>query len=246
MNELWLSAKTVAVTHPAGLFALGLAMTAMVQTAIGLGRARQWYVLPVAFGLTALAGFLLNPFADASTALDLRVRLTSYEGLTSLCIGQFLLVASALAFGLRMATGGSDDRGALALAVVHAIPAPVVLIAMLLIEQARLAGFPGARPEAVGREVGLVVASLLILASAPAMLVPRRWLAGTHHLLSIVLLLACMLVPCLQDALPRPMASVDLESLDLLWKVLPVAAAVVVFGWFWRGARMHGVTVPST
>ena len=91
MAEIWLAVRNVA-SNPTGLFCLCLATLALLQSALGLGRARQWSLLPVLFGLTALAGFLLNPFADANTSFDLRAKLTSYEALTFLCIVQFLLL----------------------------------------------------------------------------------------------------------------------------------------------------------
>lgn len=228
-----LALAAVVREHTAGLFVLAFAGAAILHTAIGLGRTRQWYLLPVVFGLTALGGFLLNPFADANTPADLRSALTSFETLTLLCIGQFLLLAAALVFGLRLDPWKDEPRGAVALAVVHTIPAPIVAIAMLLIEQGRLAGVPGARPEAVGREVGLVVAAGLTLACAAAMMLPRRWLALPHQMLAVALLLACMFVPCLDAPLPEPLYRVNLDSIRLLWPLGLAGMAVVLAGWCW-------------
>ena len=232
-TQACLAAAAVVREHTAGLFVLAFAGAAILHTALGLGRTRQWYLLPVVFGLTALGGFLLNPFADANTPADLRSALTSFETLTLLCIGQFLLLAAALVFGIRLDPWNDEPRGVVALAVAHSIPAPVVAIAMLLIEQGRLAGVPGARPESVGREVGLVVAGGLTLACAAAMMLPRRWLALPHQMLSVVLLLACMFVPCLDARLPEPLLSVNLDSVRLLWPLGLAGMAVVLAGWCW-------------
>ncbi len=228
-TEIWAAIRDVASAHPAGAFAMGLALLALLHAAVGLGRSRQWFVLPVVFGLTALAGFLLNPFADANTALDLRRKLTGFEALTLLCIVQLTLAAVGFRLGMRLDTRSGDPSSTLGLAVVHAVPAPMVLIAMLLVEQARLAAFSGARPEAVGREVGLAVAAALTLGTFFTMLIPRRWLAAPYHLLSVALMLAYMFVPALQDPLPRPMTEFDLASLDLLWK----------FGAFLKGSGVE-------
>jgi hypothetical protein len=227
---MWISLKSVALGHPAGLFAIGLAAIGLLHAAVALGRARQWYVLPVLFGLTALAGFLLNPFADASTALDLRLKLTSFEALTLLCIAQLILVAVSLWFGMRIDIRSQRSPSELGLAVIHAIPAPMVLIAMLLVEQSQLAMSAGARPEAVGRQVGLTVATALTLGAIVAMLIPRRHLAAPHFLLSVAMILACMFVPVLQDPLPRPLGEVDVASLGLLWKFVLVAVLFACLG----------------
>lgn len=241
MHEILTSLRSVATGHPVGLFVLGLAALSVLQASVAFGRARQWYVLPVFFGLTGLAGFLLNPFADAHTAMDLRAKLTSYEALTILCIVQFLLVAASIAIGFRMSNTGGGERGALSLAVIHTIPAPVLLIAMLLIEQTVLAGSTTARPETVGRAVGLTVATVLTLITVAAMLVPRRWLAAPHLVLSVALLLAAMFVPFLEEPLPQPMAMLNWESLGLLVWVVPITAGIVLVGCFWSGSSFRFV-----
>jgi len=232
-TQTWLAMASVVREHSAGLFVLVFAAMAILHAAVGLGRTRQWYLLPVVFGLTALVGFLLNPFADANTPADLRSTLTSFETLTLLCIGQFLLLAAALVLGIRLDPWSDAPRGATVLAVVHSIPVPVVAIAMLLIEQGRLVGVPGARPEAVGREVGFVVAGGLTLACAAAMILPRRLLALPHQMLSIAMLLACMFVPCLDAPLPAPLFGFDRESVRLLWQVGLGAMVVVLAGRCW-------------
>jgi hypothetical protein len=188
-------------------------------------------MLPLLFGLVALTGFLLNPFADANTLQDLRAKLAGPEALTSLCIVQFLLTMAALVLGLWMTAEDSRSACGLLLAVVHVLPAPALLIAMLLVEQAILGDTPGARPEAVGRQVGFAVAGLVTLAGLLAMAVPPRWLAGLHGLLATGLLLACMFLPNLQTPLPAPLASMDLASLDLCWKVALGFVGLVLVGW---------------
>ncbi len=216
----------------AGLFVIGLTAIAMLHTACALGRTRQWYLLPVLFGLTALAGFLLNPLADSNTLMDLKTTLTSYETLTLLCVAQFLLVSVSVWLGLRIEGGQDVDRSSVWLGVVSAVPPPVLVIAMLLMEQVALTASIDARPETVGREIGLSVAALLTVAAAIAMCLPSRLLAAPHGLLSIAMILACMFVPFLQDPLPQSMALVDWESLKLLACLAPIlAVAVLVGGW---------------
>lgn|GEM_PF-4206860 len=238
LGQTWLAVVSVSREHPAGLFVLAFAAVAMVHTAAGLGRTRQWHLLPVVFGLTALVGFLLNPLADANTLADLRGMLTSFETLTLLCIGQFLLLAVALVLGVRLDPGTEKPRGATLLAWVHSIPVPAIAIAMLLIEQGRLGGAPGARPEAVGREVGVVVAGLLTVACVAAMMLPRRWLTMPHQLLSLAMLLACAFVPVLDSRLPEPFWRWNEDSVRLGWQIGLAAGVVVFVGWCWPRGRV--------
>ncbi len=234
LGQTWIAITDTMTGHPAGAFAVGLALLSLAHAALGIARARQWYVLPVAVGLTALAGFLVNPFADSSTALDLRTKLTSYETLTTLCIVQFVLTAATLALSLRIDTENQGSSLPFWLSVIHAIPAPLLVIGMLIVEQTQLAEFPGARPEPVGRQVGFLASGVLLLAVIVTYLAPRRRLALPHQLLSVAILLACMFAPLLQDSLPQAMWSLDTESLSHLWKVLLGAALVVAAGALWR------------
>ena len=229
MNNLTNAIAVLIENDAVGLFVFGLALLAVLHTAVSVGRSRQWYVLPVIFGLTALAGFLLNPLADSSTMLDLRTRLTGYETLTLLCIAQFLLVGASMAFGLALDGRRAEERSRLGLAIVGTIPAPALVIVMLLLEQTALSA-AAARPEAVGREIGFAVAIALTAATAAAMCLPSRWLAMPHIVLSVAMVLVSMVTPLLQDPLPQPMAIVDWESLRWFAFVMPVAIAVVLAG----------------
>ena len=150
-----------------------------------------------------------------------------------LCVVQFLLVGISLVVSLRWDADHSWGNGPLWLAVVQSIPAPALVIAMLLIEQSVLAGSAGARPEHVGRVVGVTAAVALAAVTLVTLLIPRGWLGAAHQVFSALLLLACMFVPLLQDALPQAMAQVDWRSLGILAGLSPVAGVVVLLGW-WR------------
>ena len=214
----------------AGLFVIGLAAITVLHTAVSLGRSRQWYLLPVVFGLTALAGFLLNPLADSNSLLDLKARLASYETLTFLCIVQFLLVGLSAWQGLCIDGGRNVELSSIWLGTLSSVPAPVLAIAMLLVEQVALATSVDSRPEAVGRDVGLGVAAIVTAAGGIAMCLPSRWLAVPHGVLSVAMILACMLVPFLQDPLPQSMTLVDWESLRLFACLAPVLILIVIAG----------------
>ncbi len=233
VQEIWLALGNVGSGHPAGLLALALGGLALLHTALGLGLARLWYMFPVLFGLVALVGFLLNPFADATSPHDLRAKLINPETLTLLCIGQFLLTALALVQGLRLATEDHRENPATWLAAVHVFPAPLLIIALLVLEQTILVQTPGSRPEAVGRQVGLAIAGLLTTASLLMMVLPRRWLTMLHSLLAVAMLLACMFLPSLQASLPQPLDLVDWASLDLCWQVGLGFALPIGLGWSW-------------
>ena len=214
----------------AGPLVIVLATIALLHSAVALGRTRQWYLLPVVFGLTALAGFLLNPMADSSTLHDLKARFTSYETLTLLCVVQFLLVSVSGWLGLRMDGGRDVERSSLWLSVLSVLPTPILLIGMLLMEQIALSGSVDARPEAVGRAVGFGMAALVTVASGTAMCLPARWMSVPHGVLSVAMILLCMFIPFLQAPLPQSMALVDWQSLQWLACVLPVAALLVFAG----------------
>lgn len=103
-------------------------------------------------------------------------------------------------------------------------------MAVLLVEQGQLASLPGARPEAVGRAVGLWAATAFSVACVVALLLPERWLIAPHHLLSAALVLGSMFVPILDAPLPCRPGSVDTASLGHLGKVGLAAAGLVLLG----------------
>lgn len=231
---------TVAAGPPVGLFAMALGAGVLLHSALGLGRSGRAYLLPVLFGLIALAGFLLNPFADASTPQDLRAGLTSPEALTLLCIAQFLLCAAGVTLAVR-ADDLRRERSGLWLAVLHTPPAPMLLVAMLVLEQSLLVSTPGARPESIGWGVGLGAALVATALAGLALWLPDRLLAAAYRLLGFGLLLACMLLPNLQRPLPAPLGELDVASLVLGAEVALGAATIVAVGWAWQrfgpGAR---------
>ena len=235
---------TFMVHRPAALFAFVVGAVCLVQGALAIGLSRQWYCLPVVFGLTALGGFLLNPFADANTAPDLRAAITDANTLVLLCIAQLILGSLSLWFGIGADSQTRRAPPRLGLVIVHAIPAPVVLIAMLLIEQSYLSATVGARPETVGVWVGLAIATLLAGGAAVALSLPRRPLSLLHRLASVGLILACMFAPALSDPLPRAMTDVDWISLGLLWKVGLAGAILVALGSYGEHRRVTGVRSP--
>lgn len=239
MSDLLISVlNAVGGSSRAFVYAVVVVLT-FIHSAVALGRSRQWYMLPVVFGLTAVAGFVLNPLADSHTFLDLKADLTSYEMLTGVCIVQFLLACASAKLGFRIDGRCDTDRGAVRLAAVSAIPPPFVVVAMLLLEQFWLSTSAGARPEAVGRAVGLATAGLLTAAGGLSMCLPPRWLAGPHAVLAGSLIAASVFVPLLQDPLPQSMATVDWESLRLLACLLPILSTLTVVGFGWSHRR-HG------
>ncbi len=226
--------------------AIALAALAIAHGAVALGRTRQWYMVPVIGGVTGLLGFLLNPLADASTLHDLKATLTSYDTLTLVCIIQFVLVAASAWLGLGLESSPRRDRRALGLAVVSVIPAPALAVVMLFWEQIALSSAASARPETVGREVGLMVATAIGAACGLTMCLPPRLLAVLHQFLSLALLMACMFVPFLQDRLPQPMAVVDWNSLRLFAWFVPLLIMILGVGFAWRGAYEPERLVSST
>lgn len=228
---------SVLIEHPLGWAVLGCGGLALVQTALGIARSRQWSLLPLILGLTALVGFLINPLADATTSHQLRSVLSRHDVLTALAIAQMVLAAAAIAFNLRLSAAQGDSWWPLGLGLVHALPGPALIVAMLFWEHAWLERFVGARPEAVGRNVGLGTAFLLASSTAAAMAVPARQLTVAHCLVSGMVVLACMFVPLLP--LPLPGMQLVIQPLDqasrVTWIAI-VAVGAVFFLWGYRSA----------
>jgi hypothetical protein len=235
IGEWLLRFDVVLAGNPFSWLVLGLGSLAIVQAAVGLGRSRQWTLLPLALGWTALAGFLLNPLADASSSHQLRAALGNHDVLTSLAIVQMVLAAMAIAFSLRLVDGPRCGWWAFGLGVVHTLPAPMLVVAMLFWQQAWLEQAIGARPEAVGRYVGLTCALLLTVGAAVAMAVPVRCLAAAHLFFSGMVVLACMFVPLLP--LPLPGMQLVIEPLDGTHRVTLILAGVTAAAFFLWGLR---------
>jgi hypothetical protein len=210
---------------------LAAALAALVHAAVGIGRARGWYVLPVACAWIGLAGFLINPVADSYTTADLWKKLTHPELLSGLCILQFAQIALAVWFALRLKSPMGGMHGGLGLAAIQALPAPAVVVGMLLVEQRWLAAAPGTRPETVGLIVGMTAAAILVVVCGIGLALPRAWMALPHHLFSAGLLAACIFMPVLEIPLVEPMEALDYDSLDLLAKSALAAAPLVWWGW---------------
>ncbi len=205
MTMLGLSGRALwgaATGHPIGLFVCVLGALALLQTAAGLARSRQWPLLPLVFGLVVLAAFLLSPLADARASQQLRLALARPDVLTSLAILQMVLAAAGLVCSLRLLSGRRAAWWSLLLGGLHTLPAPLLLVAVLLWQQSWLESFVGARPEMVGRSVGLLAATVLAVLAMLAMRLPDRLLFSLHTLLSGVVVLACMFVPVLPLPLP--------------------------------------------
>jgi hypothetical protein len=229
VQELLLSGQMGSLVLPMALLCLG-------QIAIGLGRSRQWYMLPIAALLLGLVGFLINPLADASSLIDLKNQLTSYETLTLLCVCQFMLVSVTAWLNWQVDETRiiASQRSAIGLAWLAALPAPAVVVAMLLIEQVALTTTPQARPEAVGWEIGLAAAGLLLAFGLVAFAIPPRYLAFPQATVSAALLLSVALLPFLESALPESNRSIDWNSLSLLAKIAPIGLMLVAVGYVWQ------------
>lgn len=235
MSESAMSLGAILARSPFSWLVFGLGGLAVLQAAVGLGRSRQWTLLPLVLGSTALAGFLLNPLADASSSHQLRAALGNHDLLTSLAIVQMVLAAAAIAFSLRLVDERRGGWWALGLGVVHTLPAPMLVVAMLFWQQAWLEQSVGARPEAVGRQVGLACALLLTTAALAAMAVPVRRLASVHLFVSGMIVLACMFVPLLP--LPLPGMQLVIEPLDGASRVTLILVGVAAAAFFLWGLR---------
>lgn len=216
-----------------------LASAAAIHAAMGLAVLRRWSLLGLAFAVYALAGFLLNPLADANTPGDLLRMLKSPNGLATASVLQAVLLAAILYLSARQAMSPASRWTAIGLTVVQLVPAVPLVLLMLLAEQVRLAQCVGKPPETAGWEIGLVTASLLALGSLLAMLVPRRWLHETYLWLGVGLLLACMLLPALPAPMPLPMGEVDVGALVALVPFLLAATIIAGIGWCWQAVSSY-------
>ncbi|TWU35742.1 hypothetical protein Q31b_51770 [Novipirellula aureliae] len=233
-----------------------LAIPALLFSAIGLVRSRQWYMIPVAAGLLALAGFLLNPLADSYSIIDLKERLTNFETLTLMCIIQMMCVVIAMVASQQMGDpiGAHNDawktksreRRSILLGIVSSLPGPLLLVTMLLIEQGILSGTTESRPEPVGRMVGIAFASGLLGLSAILMVIPNRLQSPVHLLAGSAVLLISMFVPLVQDPLPETIVGIDWTSLRLLAIAMPAVAVAIVAGHRFSGTGFQPVDGETT
>jgi hypothetical protein len=192
----------VLIEHPLGWLVLGFGGLVLLQTAIGLARSRQWALLPLALGLTALAGILdqsagrcddvapVARYVEQPRGADVVGHRPDDPGCNG--AGDQLAIVRQVDRGLVVVVAGIDPLAARA----------GLIVAMLFWEHAWLARFVGARPEVVGRNVGLGAALLLAVCTFAAMAVAARKLALVHCLVSGTVVLACMFVPLLPLPLP--------------------------------------------
>jgi hypothetical protein len=183
------------------LLAVGV-MLSLAWQSLGLANSRQWFLLPVAVGLTGLAAFLLNPLADATSLVDLQQSLMAGNGLVTLCAIQFTFAATSFWLGIRSAGSDRPEPWELLLGILHSIPVGTVLLGMLFIEQQWLARQIGARPEWVGLSVAVGVGLLLLLITLMLALLPRRLIRKSHLFSALWLAALAALLTSFDRSLP--------------------------------------------
>ncbi len=206
----------------------------------GLVAAQQWYLLPLAIGLTALAVFLVNPVADANSLFDLRARFARGSVLGTLALIQALLIGVSFWSGLRAAGIERSDRWRMLLGAVHCCPAIPVVMGALFLQQAWLSQEVGSRPELVGLISGLIVSAAILLGCLIGLGL-SRFLRSQVHLLSCVAALTIVcLIPSLNTPPPSGQNGIAMQAaVTSLVPFLVLAALCLGFGCFLQNRKSH-------
>ncbi|MEM8733685.1 MAG: hypothetical protein AAGG44_05670 [Planctomycetota bacterium] len=229
-----------AVTSYEGSLLLVCAVWMIVWQVAGLVTARQWYLLPLAIGLSALAAFLVNPVADANSLFDLRAIFSRSSLLSNLVLLQTILVALSLVAGLQATKVGGDERWRIVLGAIHCIPAVPVVVAALLVQQAWLAQQVGSRPEFVGLSSSGLVGGLILVGCFVFLPVNRSVRAKVHLLSCVAVIIIVSLIPGLNA--PIPAAQDGLANQSALTSLLPfllLAGLGLGAGWVLQGRSLH-------
>lgn len=209
---------------------------AVVWQASGLVLSRNWTLLPLGLGLAGLSAFLLNPWADSTSAVDLRQWVLNRDHLLLLCGAQFLMAMASFAIALKLAgeTERSLGRWQTLLAVLHCVPSPVVLVGALFAEQSWLSRQVGARPELVGINAGLAAAAVLAIACLLLAFVKQKMQTQVALTFACLVALFAGLLTTINQSLPE-IAQVDATQRAIhsmgLGMIVVVPAVVIGFAW---------------
>ncbi|MBL8816981.1 MAG: hypothetical protein JNL58_13210 [Planctomyces sp.] len=208
-------------------------LIAVLNTAIGLAASRQWHLLPLAAGLTALAGFLMNPVADANSTEELSALLLADSVLLPVSVFQLILIVAAFAATVRMVSDPEIRFWGIAVGVIHTVTSPILLVQMLIAEHWLLLSLPNSRPESVGLWIGIaggsVVAGLTLIG---LLFTPDRRnmaslsLCTVSGLMSILMSAAGQSLPAAVDVT----AASQIRSISLSELCVAVAVSAVLVG----------------
>ena len=187
----------------ASLVTLG-ALVAMAWQCFGLSWSRQWFLLPLAIGLSGLGAFLLNPVADSTSLVDLHSSLSRGELPFLICSLQMLVAGIAFWFVIRSTDEPTKERWRLFVGAMHCLPSPVVLVGVLLLQQQWLSLEVGARPEGIGLIVALLLATALTLTVCVAMALSPMLRTKLYLLASLILVSLAALLTARESSLPSP------------------------------------------
>ncbi|QDV23207.1 hypothetical protein [Aureliella helgolandensis] len=218
-------------SHEASLLAACF-LIALVWQVSGLAVSRQWYLLPLVVGLSALAVFLVNPIADANSMSDLQARFLPMDNLINLALVVVVVTGVSFYGGIRVAGKDRVDRWRTLLGILHTLPAIPIVIAILIVQQSWLARQVGARPEWVGMASAGLVSALLLATSLAASLLSASQRAQLHFICCLSLLTVVCVAPSLNNSMPSTsdVATTQAAATSLV-PFTVLAGVCLVTGW---------------
>lgn len=210
----------------ASLITIGV-LVAVAWQCLGLAWSRQWFLLPLAIGLSGLGAFLLNPVADSTSLVDLQSFLSRGEFPFLICSLQMLVAGITVWIVIKSRAEPTQEWWRLAIGALHCLPSPLVLAGVLLLQQQWLSLEAGARPEGIGLIVALSLAGLLVLTVCVAMALSPMLRTKLYLLVSLMLLSLAALLTALESSLPSSNSATDWQK--SLTEIGIGAAVVFVF-----------------
>ena len=202
---------------------------------------RSMYLASIVFLL--LAGILVAPFADSRSPREFQQWLMQSQTLEMLSVVQILWIIVAV-FGSIKIEIDEKKKGMwhhlsfFSIGLVSILPAPVLLLFFLWVEQNILMSTSGIRPETAGiQTAGIVVGVLTLLFIAAVRFLSRYQLLGLHLLVGCILCLICILLPSLSQGMIRNSANSTMQITSETVFLFCGMFFIVCIGLFWTGNR---------
>lgn len=200
-------------------------------------QSRRMYLASIAFLL--LAGILVAPFADSWSPREFQHWLMQSQTLGMLSAVQILWTVITVFGSIKTDVEEKKNRGigdhfrVSAIGLVSILPAPVLLLFLVGVEQNILMAATGIRPETAGiQAAGVVVIVLTLLFIAAMRFLSKYRLIGFQLLVGCILCMTCALLPALSQGLSQGMGSAVQNSGATIF-VFCGMVAIACIGLFW-------------
>ena len=205
-------------------------------------QSRRMYLASIVFLL--LAGILVAPFADSRSPREFQQWLMQSQTLEMLSIVQILWTAVAV-FGSIKIEIDEKKKGIghhlrfFSIGLVSILPAPVLLLFFLWVEQNILMSASRIKPETAGIQIaGIVVIVLTLLFIVAVRFLSKYQLLGLHLLVGCILCLTCILLPSLSQGLIRSGINSTMPITNETVLLFCGMFIIVCIGLFWPKNRL--------